>query len=73
MTKLKCFGGSTSLTNFQNVKNDHMGPSIFGENRSLQLLISHFELYQLQNEASRVPKPQECSLRNENLDNLSVL
>ena len=26
MTKLKCFGGSTSLTNFQNVKNDPMGP-----------------------------------------------
>ena len=29
MTKLKCFGGSTSLTNFQNVKNDQNGPLDF--------------------------------------------
>ena len=29
MTKLKCFGGSTSLTNFQNVKNDPKGPLNF--------------------------------------------
>ena len=29
MTKLKFFGSSTSLTNFQNVKNDHIGPGDF--------------------------------------------
>ena len=29
MTKLKFFGSSTSLTNFQNVKNHPMGPSNF--------------------------------------------
>ena len=30
MPKLKCSGEGTSLTNFQNVKNDPMGPNFFG-------------------------------------------
>ena len=29
MLKLKCSGEGTSLTNFQNVKNDPMGPNFF--------------------------------------------
>ena len=45
----------------------------FGEKGSLQLSKSNFELNQMQNEASQVPKPQECSLRYENLDDLPVL
>ena len=45
----------------------------FGEKRSLQLLKGHFELNPLQNEALQVPKLQEFSLWNDNLDDLLVL
>ena len=53
MTKLKFFGSSTSLTNFQNVKNHPMGPSNF-EFYDIYLNITHgFSKLQ-------VPKNQQC-------------
>ena len=46
MTKLKIFGSSTSLTNFQNVKNDHIGQVILSlmiPTSTLHMVLANFQ------------------------------
>ena len=57
MLKLKCSGEGTSLTNFQNVKNDPMGPNFF-ELYDMYTIMTHvFSKLQVTKNCSVIMEP----------------